>query len=255
MLGMQKNLLVHYIQIEGLKQYPIDLNERDNQKLIKDFIRRFIEELCEAYECLYYASACVTTNKSDEARVHIVNYNQEIADAWHFLLEILIYCNVDEYKLDGAIERKFDENGLDALYRKDDPLQSLYNVGGFYNQGLGHNEVKRSRNMFRIYTHQETLEDPKIRGSFSISPEALTIHAKFLWFITYDFNMAANQLKNKEWAQSDIKVNEIQFQEKLFKGLETLITYFDFADLSFDCLYQNYDKKNKINHERIKGGY
>ena len=47
---MQKNLLSGYIGIEGLPQYPVDINTKASQTLLKDFTARVIEELSEGYE-------------------------------------------------------------------------------------------------------------------------------------------------------------------------------------------------------------
>lgn len=48
--SMQKELLSGYIGIEGLPQYPIDINTKASQSLLKDFTARVVEELSEGYE-------------------------------------------------------------------------------------------------------------------------------------------------------------------------------------------------------------
>ena len=45
--SMQKELLSGYIGIEGLPQYPIDINTKASQSLLKDFTARVVEELSE----------------------------------------------------------------------------------------------------------------------------------------------------------------------------------------------------------------
>ena len=47
---LQKVLLDHYIGIEGLPQYPVDVNTKSSQVLLKDFTGRVTEELAEGYE-------------------------------------------------------------------------------------------------------------------------------------------------------------------------------------------------------------
>ena len=49
---LQKELLDGYIGIEGLPQYPININSKKSQVLIKDFVGRVIEELAEGYESM-----------------------------------------------------------------------------------------------------------------------------------------------------------------------------------------------------------
>ena len=50
MYRLQKVLLDSYIKIEGLPQYPVNVNLKVSQSLIKDFVGRVIEELGEGYE-------------------------------------------------------------------------------------------------------------------------------------------------------------------------------------------------------------
>ena len=52
--SLQKELLEGYIGIEGLHPYPINVNTKKNQSLIKDFVGRVIEELGESYESLVF---------------------------------------------------------------------------------------------------------------------------------------------------------------------------------------------------------
>ena len=47
---LQKNLLEGYIRIEGLPQYPININSIKPSFLIKDFVGRIKEELAEGYD-------------------------------------------------------------------------------------------------------------------------------------------------------------------------------------------------------------
>ena len=49
---LQKELLDSYIKIEGLPSYPIDVNSKKSQIILKDFTGRVIEELGEGYESM-----------------------------------------------------------------------------------------------------------------------------------------------------------------------------------------------------------
>lgn len=56
MYSLQKELLEQYIKVEGLPQYPIDVNTKKSQIILKDFVGRVIEELAEGYEALILVS-------------------------------------------------------------------------------------------------------------------------------------------------------------------------------------------------------
>ena len=104
MYSLQKELLEQYIKVEGLPQYPIDVNTKKSQIILKDFVGRVIEELAEGYEALILVSKLTEKNKlwksdyEEEEYIqclnHLQNAGEEMADAMHFMLELLIYSNI-----------------------------------------------------------------------------------------------------------------------------------------------------------------
>ena len=62
--SMQKELLSGYIGIEGLPQYPIDINTKASQSLLKDFTARVVEELSEGYESFQAISESMSQKHS-----------------------------------------------------------------------------------------------------------------------------------------------------------------------------------------------
>lgn len=104
--SMQKELLSGYIGIEGLPQYPIDINTKASQSLLKDFTARVVEELSEGYESFQAISESMSKNHWElangncedsiyiELLNNLQNANEENADAIHFFVELLIYANV-----------------------------------------------------------------------------------------------------------------------------------------------------------------
>ena len=50
MYSLSLEQLDGYRQIEKLPDYPVDINNHQNQVVLKDFIARVIEELMEGYE-------------------------------------------------------------------------------------------------------------------------------------------------------------------------------------------------------------
>ncbi len=88
----QTYLLEKYKEIEGIPDYPFDIDSAEHQIWIKDFLWRVVEEIAEAYE------ADIEGN-----RAHIV---EELADALHFIIEIMILCGVEPHSWDlGTVAR------------------------------------------------------------------------------------------------------------------------------------------------------
>jgi dimeric dUTPase (all-alpha-NTP-PPase superfamily) len=96
--GWQKELLGHYMAIEGLPQFPIPINLKINQILFKDFIGRVVEELGESFES--YVACAGLDSETAEYQNHKLNAEEEIADALHFLLETLIYAGIEPSELE-----------------------------------------------------------------------------------------------------------------------------------------------------------
>lgn len=249
MMSIQRKLLSHYIQLESLPQYPVELNEKNNQKLIKSFVARYVEELAEAYEQLLSALGFISQNREREARERIILYNEEMADANHFLLEILLYCNMDEYLIDEHLEEFFTSRGMENLYT---PLQTIKNLllaGNFINRNIAKSPG------FNIYKAQERMEDPTIAGGSVINLELIEHHSSQLWNISYSLMIMVNELKNRPHRQTDTSVNMGNFFNKLILALVEIGRYWDFAGFTEQGLWQSYKRKSDTNFIRITNGY
>lgn len=70
-----------YAEIEGMPDFPMNVNTRVGQKWFKDFLWRTTEEIAESYE------ACLVDDE-----VHTI---EELADALHFFTELCIIAGFD----------------------------------------------------------------------------------------------------------------------------------------------------------------
>ncbi len=87
----QQQLIEKYHDIEAkntgldIPANPVDLNDRASQLRIKDFMWRITEELGEAANCLKLKPWKSTPMVTDE-----VHFLEEMIDAFHFMIELLI---------------------------------------------------------------------------------------------------------------------------------------------------------------------
>ena len=144
---MQKNLLSGYIGIEGLPQYPVDINTKASQTLLKDFTARVIEELSEGYESFENVMDLFEANHSKlvqthgdcieytEILNHLQNANEENADAIHFFIELLIYANIQPedimaYMVKWVKDNRCPQSVVDSLNKNyEDILRTAMNLG------------------------------------------------------------------------------------------------------------------------------
>jgi len=92
LLREQEALLTKYKVIEGLPDWPLNLDLPQNQIIVKDFIARVTEELAEADE--YF-------RRINEGELGLQELMQEeIIDALHFFLGVLILVGKDNVVFD-----------------------------------------------------------------------------------------------------------------------------------------------------------
>jgi hypothetical protein len=81
----QRSLMIKYKAIEQLPDPPLSLHAQHGQRILKDFAWRSTEELCESFEC-WENSANLEICKQEAL--------EELADALHFLVELLIFAGI-----------------------------------------------------------------------------------------------------------------------------------------------------------------
>jgi hypothetical protein len=257
LIPMQKELVDQYIQLESLPQYPIDLNSRDGQKVIKTFVGRAVEELAEAYEFLEAVYTMASTNDMKSAQGALQEYNIEMADFWHFLLEILLYSDMGLARITNIVDGAFqtDWERYQGLYKTDNPFKSLLNLAAFINQEQKRKSIENKPDRFTVATDAEMVDNPLLCGGRRISERLLEQHTECLWDITYNLNKLCNYLKNRDWAQTDRVTNILGYNNQVLKVLLSVAIYMDFAGFGEIQIVNNYWYKHCLNLERIKDKY
>jgi len=107
----QKELMVKYHQIEhesGLMQtpmVPVNINSYRGQARLRDFAWRITEELGQAMNFLKNKPWKLTHMETD-----VVHYEEAIADALHFFIELLILSGFDAESITDMYLKKSQVN-------------------------------------------------------------------------------------------------------------------------------------------------
>lgn len=88
----QTKLIDKYAEIEGMPEWPFSSHTREGQKWFKDFLWRVNEELGESFEALHFMALEDDPEKQD---VHEVHQIEELIDALHFLVELILLAGKD----------------------------------------------------------------------------------------------------------------------------------------------------------------
>lgn len=278
---LQKKLIEGYIGIEGLPDYPLDVNIKKNQLLIKDFIGRVIEELAEGYESLREVSQLCLKNKNfltdfidkdlNQTMNQLQNASEEMADAMHFMVELLIYSNIQPEDINAYINKGLksskDENALHEFIDNPNVLEKAMQFGYvLYNEYLkatipGMNS--KYLNLIKVYKREREdnpekinqMDERLITCGHYFHPDLYNGLKLVFWDVTYHLNIARNYLKNKPWKQSEMMTNEVKFQEELVIAFITMMGAFYISGITPENLYVLYFKKNQINLFRQKSNY
>lgn len=280
MYSLQKNLLEQYIKVEGLPQYPIDVNTKKSQIILKDFVGRIIEELAEGYEALILVSKLTEKNKLWKSEYedvdyiqclnHLQNAGEEMADAMHFMLELLIYSNIQEEDIEAYLNNWLKDKVSFGLTKTLPTLAKAMQVGLsiLYNDPC--NMVSEPKDMNKTYLLEE-FENMEVddENRSSIYNMDLRFHQcgrvynkliyssykYMMWDVTYHLNIARNFLKNKPWKQSQMMTNEGAYQEEIVKAFILMMGLFLAMGINPENLYFLYFKKNRVNFFRIQSKY
>ena len=268
--SLQKNLMEGYIgKIEkDLPMYPIDVNSRKGQAVLKDMSARVIEEIGEGYESTTYALQLLSKygfNKNimteeDHTMLlnHLQNSNEEQADAIAFFVELMLYCNIlpeDVYRyVQNVLLKKYQTNK--RFYWN---LESLMEVGlALLQERFG----DITSGLYRVIEDEdfETQEEADhvfsyIPGYNYISWDFHDNEAKLAWEVTYHLSVARNFLKNKPWKQTGVMTDEKALQEEIVIAFIEYLGYLKYCGFTAQSVYVLRFKKHLVNCFRQRSQY
>ena len=255
---MQRELLGHYMKIEGMPPYPIALNSKEDQLLIKDFIGRVIEEMAEGMESFGEMIVIVLGNNDEEKMLinHLQNFNEEMGDSLHFLVELLIYANIDENDIAKFYELKLKKENLTDIYGYggEDTLKTCLAYARYTNlkANFFDADYKLAK---RIMSDEEITEKEYLRAGSRISRNIYINMEILMWRVTYWLNISRNFLKNKPWKQTNMLTDTKRFHEAVMSAWFAYFELMDYIGMTPWSLFTVYFKKNRINLFRITSKY
>lgn len=265
------DLINEYVKIERTPAPPININTKSSQVLLKDFTGRVIEELAEGYESLIEVDALTEKNRLwqyeyDEKDMvmcfnHMQNASEEMADAMHFMVELLIYANIQPEDIDAYVSKLIpatDEVGpeLHNNVIAKCMIKGTSDIRNMYPEILNFKYVP----LRNIWAHcYQDLPLPKnenlIHCGSRYNHDYYRLFKAMLWDVTYHLNIARNFLKNKPWKQSQMMTNEELYQEELVKAFIAMMGAFYEMGIDDTNLYYIYFKKNLTNKFRQRSKY
>lgn len=267
---LQMNLINEYTKIEGNVAPPININTKRSQVLLKDFTGRVIEELAEGYESLLQIDELMQKNQlfrganwneKDLRQVfnHLQNAGEEMADAMHFFVELLIYINIQPEDIDDWVNSKLPPS--ESLMEQNTIAKCMIRGNADIRNEYGEYNQRNMVDLIDLYTfdtwnsHGDMVDVKLFACGSRYNRDLYKSFKAMLWDVTYHLNIARNFLKNKPWKQSQMMTNEEGYQEEVVKAFICMMGIFYEMGLDEESLYYLYFKKNQINAFRIRSSY
>jgi len=271
---LHEGLLEKYIPIEGLPHWPINVNKREAQIILKDMSARVIEELGEGYESTTYVLNMLDKlgfnfnrwEREDYRQLlnHLQNSNEEQADAIAFFINLLFYSNINVEDIKNYIVAKGLNKMVDSTIPKEDMSTDFLMMVGLGILQNRFEDATENQHTWCIFHYmlfdQFGIKDYDKVASYTpafhnISWEFHDIEAKMCWELTYHLSVARNYLKNKPWKQTGEMTDEQRYQEEVVIAFLELLGYFRFIGFTADSLLQLRYKKHLVCEFRIKSKY
>jgi len=271
---LHEGLLEKYLPIEGLPHWPINVNKREAQIILKDMSARVIEELGEGYESTTYVLEMLDKNgfnfnrweREDYRQLlnHLQNSNEEQADAIAFFINLLFYSNINVEDIKNYIVAKGLNKLVDSTIPKEDMSTDFIMMVGLGILQNRFEDATENQHTWCIFHYmlfdQFGIKDYDKVASYtpafhSISWESHDIEAKMCWELTYHLSVARNYLKNKPWKQTGEMTDEQRYQEEVVIAFLELLGYFRYIGFTADSLLQLRYKKHLVCLFRIKSKY
>jgi len=251
----QRTIIKEYQSRGKLPKQPIDLSKKEDQQFIRKTIGWIIEEMVEsqkeqaiAWE-IFKTSVFTDAEPKEKIKTHLLNAFVEYADVLHFMVELFIYCNIDEDDILQYYYHKSREKQLEPLYFGEG-LKSSF--AWARNENITNNDTRVSS--YQAFTINPQKENPS-EPTFKIGPELFNQMELHAWSVVYTLVSAQNRLKAKDWRETDVKVNVNEFQSDIIIAWQILFKTFDLLGLDEYSMYTLYENKNLENQKRILNKY
>lgn len=220
----QEELVKKYQEIEGMpKNYPFNPHTKEGQKWFKDFAWRFTEELAEALE-VFETLLSSQKIEDEEFNKHQAHYNEELADALHFLVENLILIGIkpQDLILDYKVEQVSSFDIEDIFLDK---------------------ETKRPIDLLELIFDQNKGKVP-FKGRFELSMK-----------IIVELGKAMNCLKNKPWKQTEMLTDVPKFHGYMVSTFHSFVQLLMASGIDYSTITDLYFRKSEVNKFRQRSKY
>lgn len=251
---MQEGYMNELKEREAFPDWPLDINIKSNQKILRDIASRCITELSEAFEVSQKITDIAINNKMDDVRPLLLDFNEELADALHFMVEIFVLVGITPHDINKFYDTYLEEMELrDSYYHMDDTMRTMTGYAKHMNIFEGYYRMVSS--MYTVLKIDPADEESEVMAGRVTSMDALIKQATELWMVVHALKLAINMLKKKAHREAGPETRLNLFADELIKAWVRLFKYYDMVGTTPISITENYTKKNEKNRQRLKNEY
>ena len=247
MFQLQERLMKHYFDTDRLPaEYPLPtLQTQQYQDVIRDYLGYVDEEMSEMYEEYKKVNAASKENTEhftkedwEDLQKKVLSVHEEASDITHFLIEIMIFLNIDDLTYRSYIEKVSIRPGLDKI----DGLTASY-------QSVEHLSGPELANALGIPFY--SMGDISIKVS-----DARLKFFEEAWLSCHHAMMKVRMfMKAKPWRVKPDNPDIQSIQGNICEAFSLWFVMLQAIGIDAEPLHQMYKYKNNKNFERITQGW
>jgi len=227
------------------------IDRKDYQAYLRKLISWITDELAEA--SVEFKAALVETMTPDGLPGGYMHKGSlELMDAMHFIVELMIYSEVDHDDIQDYYAQLTKERNLEII-NFSDGLMSTMAYGRHTNTWDDQIRVT-TFNTVPIELLTQMGRD-KLVIPFRVSEELDALRELCMWDVVKAFSTAARYLKNKEWKVTQTQTNVPEYKRQLMIGWLHFGKLLDLCQLEARTAYYLFEYTNIKNQSRIANGY
>jgi hypothetical protein len=235
----QQDLMKKYQEIEEMPPWPMDFQHKGSQIWFKNFMWRAHEELAEAEEAL---TSCDLKNPA-LCIDHIIHFYEELSDALHFMIELMIVADVSPYM------SRTNEDVLSSSFTDDITVCShthtLYHMGSaFFTTGPS-----------AFFNRSGELREVISNADATIFNQEISIATDLCRTVSYLLGLAGNVLKHKQWKQTAVMSDKDAFNNRIKMTLQAFFVILKESGFTPREAFLLYMSKKMVNSWRQNTNY
>ena len=236
-------------------EYPLDLSQKSQQKVMRENISCHVEEMMEMHEVYEMMHGLSAENIDKDLPNLLQKFNVEQADSLHFWLELFIFMDIGPTDLKEYYLILNQNRGIPTNPSDDALAMSLTYAEYLQNEDKEIRLDYFKRASYRILANRDIKGNDLNHAGVLVGSDILKLSEKYLFKVSYYLYLAMGLLKGKYWREEEIGVNQETFEKYVMEAWIYYTLYLNLHGFKADQMFITYFRKNEVNKHRQLNGW